>query len=79
MSEIISRYYIFVSISVVVHIFGLPIRHKQTLTAVERHQSKGNLENEPAGGLLCDFVCFVQITGNVVIAVNERRTLPEVV
>lgn len=24
-------------------------------------------------------LCFVQITGNVVIAVNEKRTLPEVV
>ena len=57
MSVAVSGDYIFVSISVVVHIFGLPIRrHQQALTAIERHQSKGNLENEPAGGLLCDFV-----------------------
>lgn len=57
MSVAVSRDYIFVSISVVVHIFGLPIRrHQQALTAIERHQSEVNLENEPAGGLLCDFV-----------------------
>lgn len=36
-----SGHYIFVSISIAVHIFrGLPISHQQALTAIERHENE---------------------------------------
>ena len=53
-TAVASRGYIVMAVSIIVHIFGLSIRHQQALTAVKRHESY--LENEPADGLLCDFV-----------------------
>ena len=69
-TAVVPRSYIVVGVSIVVHIFGLPIRHQQTLTAVKRHESWILKMSQRT---VCSAILFfVQVTGNVVTSVVEK-------